>query len=573
MRSTPPNFKDRWDKVLKDTNTLTTDVMGSFGEDFLNEFLKTHFKNNHGNSKDRTYHIKIERTFDDHGTGRTFTVTLAIDKPLVIELPPLSKSGPFASEFQDRRGWIQLPSVQTGRGFRALATGGTPAVVRLVAPQIAVRFKWPKLQGGGDWEFPEDGPLLLWALIEAELELRSTKPDPAQPEVQQTLRIQVRSIKFQETSKLIWKTLVPSYVAALSDAERKLWRADEQKFKDLIIIAMNIAATEYGPKLVQNIPLPTPMIQKRKLYPSLFDAGDKILTLGFSLDLPAYIADTRAAITKNIKTFEALVELDLADLGGMEGLVRAQETGRKQSFSKLFPRSSAFSRSLEMRARPVRAAKLRASAPNVAVAVDEFLLDALAADALPAPHEDCTGWATALVLRGRICYWVRLFDADVLVASPANVTGAVHVDVGGAVEGCIKKFWDCSWNWACLRLSLSVVGVPAIELSLKSGDGLIFTAQLRGKVTLDSNLPEPLDWVIGQLGNLVWEFIKVFLNSVIAQIEFKIVPPEIELKDEKVKIKLSGFVPAFYSRPNVAAPNYPESRRRFLSCLIHADPK
>jgi len=557
------DFQNRWTTLFANTATGTVDTVASFNEQFLQNFLKAHFKNN-----PKLYTIHLEREFNDHNTPRKFQLDLTVEKPgLQIILPPFpagrDRSG-VDRAFEDPTGWITFPG--TTRMVRMHANAAPSPNVRVLA-KVGIRLQWPKLgPAGGDWIFPEDGPLLLNCLVEAAIELRSLAADHEAPEVRQVLHLSVTQIKFDQSS-------VEGAGAAsrkFLEGMRSLASPDEQKFKDLLIIAMNVAATQYAPQIVNNLPLPTPVVQKRKLYPAMLDLGEKMVTIGFSLDIPTYIQDATEAIDKASRHFEALLYEDLKKLGGIQAFTKLP-AARRKNFRANFPRSTAFL--IGVKGPPVRNKRgARAGAvvdQNLGVGIDEFLLHALASNALPKPNEGCTDWQTIIpeLVRGRICHWVRLYGAEVAISKPANVQGSVHVDIGGAIEGCVRKFWDCSWSWDCGQLSLAVKGVPAVTLKLEQGSGIRFKAEIDGRLTLESNLPFPFDKVVEAFGDVVWFAIKGFIDIVLTQITFEIIPPDIELKDVNVTLKLSDFDPVYYERPNKWGPNdnYPPARLRFIS--------
>jgi hypothetical protein len=567
-------FQTRWNKLFADKNSSGVDVIASFGEDFLSDFLRAHFVANPDQ-----YKIRLERDFNDHNTPRKFTVELNVTAPLRVYLPPFSSSQiPRKAHraFGDGKGWVRLPVTSVQGAIIAKDSNDQPANIRVVA-DANIRLRWPKLGAPGEWVFPEDGPLPLNCLIEGFVELKFGPTSPEHPEHLQYLQVHVRQIKFEPSNRAASLAAWSKFVKKISRRETRAIQTanDEQKFKDLLIIAMNVAATEYAPKLVEVIPLPSPVIQKRKLYPALFDLGDKLATIGFSLDVPTYIAEVHESVKHNIARFNALFREDLDAMGGIEGFAKLQVGRRPSELAKFFPKSSAYVQGLQSVAaiRRIRSSRAAASTANLAMAVNEFLLDALAANALPTPTNACTDWWSAVVVRGRICHWMRLYGANVQIRPAANavqLTGSVGVDIGGAVEGCVRNPLPCTgFKWECAHLSLSVVGTPSIALKLvQSSDSIAFAAQLGGRLTLATNLPFPFNKVVEAIGDVVWLFLKGIINAVIAEITFNIVPPKIDLGSLNVSIQFANLDPTYYERQNIWSPgdNYPDSRRRFLAC-------
>jgi hypothetical protein len=585
MPTTPDLFQTRWTKIFANKKTSAVDIVASFDESFLNDFLSVHFEANADQ-----YKIHLERDFNDHNTPRKFVIDLNVTSPLKVFLPPFpstASSNGIDRDFNDHKRWIRLPITTIKSGVIGMDDNQQPANVRVTVP-VTVRLQWPKLDAPGDWIFPEEGPLPLNCLAEAFMELKSGPVNPDKPEILQYLQLTVRQIKFAEGSeraaKLAYQNFFLAKLVRSKQAQSKTLTTDEQKFKDLLIIAMNVAATEYAPKIIQTLPLPTPVFQRRKLYPALFDLGEKLATLGFSLDVPAYVQEVRERIVVNIATFERLLEVDLDAVGGLMGLEEVRRKRPTAKIEQLLPRSTGYIETLKKRAvtKGSPKAKYPRTAQNAAIGVDEFILNVLVSAALPPPKDSCTGWCDLVVVRGRICYWVRLYGANVTVSGDASgavhLGGSINVNVGGVIEACVRNPLPCTgFRWECRDpLSLSVEGVPGVELSLRSGSSSIkFSAKLTGDLYLSTKLPWPFDKVIKELTEIVSRAVIGIINIILEGIEFDMVPPEIDLSSLNMKLRFENFSPSYYERPNIwsANENQPESRRKFMACAASAIPK
>lgn len=161
-----------------------------------------------------------------------------------------------------------------------------------------------------------------------------------------------------------------------------------------------------------------------------------------------------------------------------------------------------------------------------------------------------------------MCYWSKFKDPDVHIQNSGILVGSVNIDVGGAIEACVKKFYDCSWEWKCSKLSLAVKGRPKIKLKLKKSKGVSLLAQLDGRLYLDTNLPWPFNKIVSGLSGVVWSFLKGFINILLVALSFVVIKPEFSLPNQLTKIKLRDFTPFYFERPKVAG-NI-DSKKRFI---------
>jgi hypothetical protein len=561
-RSVP--HSQAWTDALNNNIALPVDVIGSLREEAINHILEKHFQ-----FDNERYTFVMQRTFNVSGVDRTFKVTVRADSPVVVDLPPFSstaKDPEMAKRFATG-GWAKLerpprsskltvPQLSQGRMRLSKRAAASPNV-RVFCKSLSFEIEWPKLNGGGNWTWT---PTPLTVVAEAVLELNLTQDGPI-------LHIQVLQVKFDPVHPLDIRKQVLKMIGRLPREERATLSECEEKFNDLLVIAMNIAATTYAPKLVYDIHLPVPVIANMPVKPVLLELGDKIVALGLTVDRIALTARNAALLQSTLASFEGLLSQDIEDAGGLENIVIERgwvSSGRKRGEEIVFrsaseirarlPRAMSFVRALQKRARQRKNRQhpggRDAAVPDaLGVGANQDVLTRFARSAMPSPVNKCTDWVMALdVVRGRICWWVHIYDPVVAIVG-TSVSGQVSIDIGGEIDACVRKFWDCSWSWDCGALSLAVQGKPGIQLNLQSGTGISFYGQLTaGGLTLVSNLPWPFNKVIEALSSLVIDAIIVVINAVAANIKVDILLPEFTLPKQNTKLKFSDISPFAFTR-------------------------
>jgi hypothetical protein len=571
-------FPQVWDKVLAQPAASSADVVFSITEDMINSYLQAHFAND--NDK---YRFAFTQQFQTStGAVRKFDITLAARAPLNIELPPLS---PVRDP--DNRGPLDVPTKPRAPALHAPQEGSSDPNIRVRLDRLALSISWDKLDGSGRWTWT---PSEISAHAECFVSLHSRDASPTE-EVETTgnyLTLTPISIAFSKTDRYQLSTQFQAFINTLKPADQALVMSEAvDKFDDLIVIALNIIAAKAGPQMVTNIQIPSPVILNRHIVPAGLLLSDKQICVALAFDHTSQIAENRAEIERGLARLDAAIHDDLLEYGGYSGLAikPGQPADRPIKDIQIFTSDEILLRmtrttevvdrisadvdrrltdlsSILSSVRLDRAAVLG----GIGLAVDEALLSGLAQDALPAPQNHCSDWVTIVeAVRGRACYWARMFDATVSI-SGTTVSGSVGVNAGGDLEACIRKFWDCSWSWDCGSLGLWVSGYPGISISLKSGAGLAFTAQLTGGVSLGTNLPFPFDKVIAAVSGAIIQFIMAVVNLFIRNITVVIAPPAISLPSQKTKILMTRFSPISYQRPGGNDP-----RHRFIGFVVDTD--
>jgi hypothetical protein len=553
-----------WTDALNSHPDLPVDLIGSLREEAINHILAKHFQFDN----DR-YTYVMQKTFTVGGKDRTFKITIRADAPIVVDLPPFSLTAAdsgmvkrFASG-----GWVELeppprsskltaPPLPETRLRRGRKTGATPNI-RVFCKSISFVFEWPKLDGSGTWTFL---PTPLTVVGEAVMELNLTQDGPI-------LHLQLLQVKFDPVQFAKIRKQV-SRMAKELHREEVLAPSDcEEKFNDLLVIALNIFGTTYAPKLVYDINLPVPVVAKLAVSPTLLELGDKIITLGLTANRTALTSRNAVLVQSTLAAYEALLRQDIEDAGSFERIVvkerrvssgilkREEVIFRNASEIKVkLPRSTAFIEDLqkkvqETRARRPRGVRSPAVPDGFAVGANQDVLTRFATSAMPSPVNKCTDWVTVLdVVKGRICWWVHIFNPVVTITG-TTVSGQVSIDIGGEIDACVRKFWDCSWSWDCGNVSLALQGSPGIQLNLQTGAGISFYAQvMAGGLGLVTNLPWPFNKVVEYFSQIIIAAIIAVLNSVASLIKIDILLPEFTLPKQNTKLQFSDVSPFAFSR-------------------------
>ena len=538
-----------WKTALDQHATERIDLVGSITGGAINHFLDRHFVYDSGR-----YTFVLKRTFDAGGTPREFAVTITAGKALKVALPPFDArtTSPEEEALFGAGGWSELEPLPMSPGLTTPRMGGhkdpTPNV-RLVCDSIGFQFRWPKLDGSGTWTFPPK-PVPIKAVGEAVLALQQGQDGL-------TLHIQVLRMKFDPAAIKLLRASIERRVRRLPAAEQQLLAADDDAFRDLLVIALNIAATTFAPKLVKDLNVPVPTIAGHSVVPTMLEMNNKTAVVGVTLDRQQLAARAAALLQARLGALQLAVQADVNAAGGLEALVlkpcepgvgRTVQPRSSGELLDLMPHTSAFIGSLTAPRPGGARSRVNPAVPNgLAVGADQSSLAALARGAMPTPVNDCTGWADLDVVRGRVCWWMHIFDPQVTI-NGTTVSGQVNIDIGGAIEACVRKFWDCSWKWDCGRLTLAVTGSPGIQLRFDTGAGISFRAKVIGGAALSTNLPWPFNDVIKALTGLVVQGIIAVVNSVAANIQFQILLPEFQLPEQNTKLVFSGVSPFPFNR-------------------------
>jgi hypothetical protein len=550
-------FSDEW-QICLGAESYSVDVIASVTETAIQHILDKHFQ--FDNDK---YTLEINRTLPDGQMDRKFLVRISAGAPIQVQLPPFTaaksaEQRKVAHLYEDQNGWDNLgiatpePKLYVPRASRGKAV--TPNV-RVFCPKFTFHIEWPKLHdNNAHWSW-DPTPLNLLAEARITLEIDSDGP---------YLKIEPTRIKFDQVSKFQIAEDFRRFIEKLPDNEKNIIAADDDKFNDLLVIALNIAAVQFGPKLVSNIRLPVPVLANKKIVPSLLQMENKMVTLGGSLDFSALAETAQKKIASAMNTFAHLLEADIKANGGFSLLVAEPEESKVTSSKRLkllsrsqieskLTRVNDFIAELEAEVKivktPTKRSTKQPAVPNgFGVGLNEYFLNSVIQAVMPQPTSNCTDEQSIFdFLKGWACYWAKLYN-PLIAINGTTVSGQVNVDVGGALHACIRKFWDCSWSWSCAELDLAVRGNPGLDLELLPGKGITFAGQITGQLDLETNLPDPFDAVIKAFSGIIWDGIKVILNAFLSVIVIEVFPPTFSLPEQKTKLQFSDFSPFGFLR-------------------------
>ncbi len=546
-------FQDIWTEILKKEGTQNVDILASISEDGINHYLQEHHKND-----SRVYQREIKKIFNTQTDSREFKVKIEISSPIQLQFPPY-KNTTISGEYINKNKWYQLESNHEGPELAALKDDSNK--IQVYCEQINITLTWPKLNGSGNWEFKLK-PIKVFAEAFAIL-------NNNQDGYYVTLIPTIVKVDIAKPALLI--SGISKQLKIVNKAELKLLDECQEKFTDLIVIAMNIVATEQTPKLVRNIRIPTPVIKDRPILPAILKVSENCLTVGAGIDKAKTESSLNVLMNQQMNHLKSRMEQDIEKAGGIFKMVSKNkdipnnfgdlELKSQKEIDQYFVLTKQYIETIKSGLgipqkiksnNSKRAGKsVKAVKDAYAIGINEYFFDNIISSVIPAPKHDCTGWLDLAAVRGRACYWVKFFNPDVSINSDASLTGAVNVDIGGALEACIRKFWDCSWRWQCGSLTLAIKGRPNITIALRKSNGVSVYAALGGNLYFDTNLPFPFNKVIAALSSIMFNAIMGFINILLSLLSFYVIYPELTIPAQRTKLKLRNFDSFYYLRPVV----------------------
>ncbi|RKR06435.1 hypothetical protein CLV91_3395 [Maribacter vaceletii] len=549
-------YQTQWNEILKKEGTQNVDVITSIKENGINHFLEKHHQ-----FDSLSYKKTFEKAFDSHNTKRKFKVEISLNKPVEIQFPPFT-SVKHNESYRLKKDWFELEAKHNSPELKAPSKEADPNI-RINAKEIVIKIEWDKLNTTGKWSITLNP---FEVLAESYIKLNQDADG-------YFLTIVPTLLKFD-----IPRNEVQSKIKNLSNSEALVGECEE-KITDLFIIAANIAATEQTPKLVRNIQIPAPVIADKPLNPALLDISNNILTIGFGLDKQQLRIDNQKYITKSFYDLKSNINKDIEENGGLEKMVSTNysqnrsiediEFLEEEEILEKFKNTNILITKLENQVtsnftdETQELLELDKSIKDAyAFGINEYFFDTIVDTTIPEPQSDCTKWLNIKLAKGRICHWSKFTNSDIKISNTAVLSGGVNVDVGGAIEACIKKAYDCSWEWICSKLSMSIKGRPKINLKLKKSRGVSLLAQLDGRLYLDVNLPWPFNKIVKGLTGLVWTFLKGFINILLALLSFVVIKPVFSIPNQKTKLRLLDFDSFYYERPQIKG-NFP-AKNKFI---------
>ncbi len=556
------DYAAHWDSILADDSKNQVDIVTSIHEDGINHFLKRSFEIDQTLPEtERKFRRVFERTFDTFGDPRKFKVTLELLSPITLKLPPFTTH--LSKSFNDKSGWDRFDYVRGPELIAQFEKGG--GVVELLASNVSVKMEWPSLTPGQpphQWTIPP-----FDVLGQAELQLDQEGRDFFIIITPTFIKFDIPRPALQEAIKTQIKSASKEAVAMLGDCE--------DKFVDLFIIAANIAAYEQTPKLVTSIKLPVPVIQDRPIQPAAFDISDNVLTIGFGIDKVELDKFHSSQLNTNTAFISSLIEQDVADMGGplafvygdaKEGKIKSARNlvfrDPKELDSK-FVRTNAFIKKQKeyLTEFPETESKrevdgLLVGDAHFAIGINEYFFDTIVNSVIPQPRHKCEDEVRLGPVKGYVCHWSAFQNPDITIHSSGILQGAVDVNVGGSIHACVKKFWDCSWRWACAKLAMAIQGRPQLKLKLLPADGIRLWAELEeGGLRIVSNLPFPFNKIIEFFTSIVFKFIIAFINVLVSLLRFFVLKPEFEVESLNLKLQLKNFSSFYFQRTKSPATN------------------
>jgi len=548
-------FNTHWTKLLAST-TDGGDILASIREAAINHYLEKHFA---GDKAKYSVIKSMVGKVDVGGTTKDVPIKLVVSAktPLIVDFAPLAGAPTIGGAWNA----VDVPDATPN-----LSQGN----VRIRVDQVAFSVEWQSVFQPGVKFTWSPSPILFEA--EARIDLR-TIAEPVE-EARHVLHLQPVHVRFARPSRAILEKELDDLVKRLPPADAAIVvKHAIDKFDELLVLALNTAAVELAPRFATSIEIPVPVVAQQRIVPRALLISDDIATVSLGLDDNRLRQDAGKALARAATEVSLALEEDIEAAGGFRALVcrdvmavdwdsidsiRDVEILPEAEISAKLKKTHEVSSRQSARAareigywegRSTGAPAAAAVADGVGVAINEYFLDSVAAT-FAQSSSDCTDCLNLQAVRGRACYWLRLYDADISIGDSGGVLvvgGAVGVDIGGKLEACVRKFWDCSWKWVCEELRMAVKGRPGVDITLIANKYVAFSAKITGRLQLETNLPFPFDKIISAMSAIVWEGVKAILNAFLTHIQIVIVPPRIDIPQQKTGISLSNFTPAFYS--------------------------
>ncbi len=524
------DYAAHWVSLMKAKGTEGVDLVASMTEEAINNFLAKHF------ALDKIHYVKtVEKSFNDGTQIRTFSLEIEVGSALKIDFPPFSNAPVFAASAD----WNEVDHIEAKERSRLV----TPNI-RITCDSLKFKLVWDNLTPPPATHKWEPTPIRLVAEAYMWLDYVDGR---------HRLMLEPTRIKFDPATPI-------KQLPATTDCEKK--------FNDLLVIALNVAAYEYGPSLVRAIEIPALNVQGMPIYPALLDLSSDMISIGAGIDQPSLERKVTTALQPLVAQYMGLFEEDVRRMElagasfGPDGRVAGKALSRSQiqeHLRKHMSGSSAFvarvmksseSRYTELTgSRAVAKSKAAAAVTEgIAVGFDEYIVDTLLTRFFDKREEGSYESSFAGTIKGGVRWWFRVSNPDAEFKNN-EVVGSTDLDVGGAIFACVKKFWKCSSSWECSELSLGVSGRPSIQLLTSNIDqGIALRARLGGNLTFSNSLPFPFREVINAVGNIVIQAIIDLVNLVLSLIVVVIVAVEIKIPDVKTGLKLSGFSRFMFER-------------------------
>ncbi|MEZ6030990.1 MAG: hypothetical protein R3C46_14755 [Hyphomonadaceae bacterium] len=557
-------FEDHWRKLLGAAQD-NGDIIASIREEAINHYLEKHFDLD--KPKYSVIRTIVGKIADATGAVRDVPITMTVSakSPLIMDFAPIKSAASVSGN------WTDVPSPEATPN---LSQGN----IGVRTDKVQFQLEWKSVYSPGQTFSWKPSPVLFEA--EGYVEL-ITIEEPTE-ESRHALKLQVLRARFDRPSVSVVEKELQDLIAKLPAADAAIVKKHAvEKFDELLVVALNTAAIEVAPRFAASVEIPVTVVAQKRLTPRALLVSDNIVTVSFGLAEDQLRMEADAALKRAQVEIMSALEEDIEAAGGLRNLVVDQpdrvawddlEALRKvvilppDEVAVRLTRTQGASRRYGERAqREIQIADTAAKGnptkatvnDGVGIALNEYLLDSIAATFARSSPKECTAWLDLVGVRGRACYWARLYDPDVDVDQSGGtlvVGGKVSVDVGGSLEGCVRKFWDCSWKWACSEIRMAVVGRPQIDLSLLQNKYIAFSARIRGALQLETNLPFPFDKIAAAVSRLVWEAIKAVLNVFLAQIQIVLVPPKFEIPKQETGMALSNFAPSYFVYNGGGAP-------------------
>ncbi len=523
------DYVSHW-KSLSSQYKRQAEILGSVSQSALNSFLSKHFQ------KDKArYSYAQSFTFNDGQDDRTFDIKIQGLAPIEIDFFPYDAAS-------DPGPWNRV----VGEDDEPGAALGSKPNINVSLSQLKIELAWDNGASKVVLDLSLEGRLRLFI---------DKNMDDKHALFAELHKIRFERTKMAEALKLLQNSSQSGAVALQEDS-----------CKDLIVIVINIIANNYAPRTIEGMELPAPDIGDMPSVPAFFDISEDILTIGYDTDRIARGQQVDEEMADAFAKYESALIRDIEREGSLEAIFFEDSDDKselrlcseKTIEAKLVETNSVLA-NLEARAAlrnnqiaggRKKAVEVLGAEQGFALGINEYALDALATAGVDQTRRsNCTKWLKVLVVKGRGCYWTQLKNPDVDLSGDAtnlNLSGSIHIDIGAHIEACVRRVLRCSTKWSCSKAGLSLTGPGEIELRVETNSKGV---QIKGKIKrlprFNANLPFPFNKIVEAVLNLILKGVKAIINSILSLVTIKIIGTEIEIPDQRTKLKLEKFAAGY----------------------------
>jgi hypothetical protein len=536
-------FDSVWDAGIPASSK--PDLLAAISESFINTYLAAHRAN------DPEKYI-FKQTYSGDG-GASFSLAMAVNSPLRIELPPFdTKAGEKYVEL------IRFPKCPRSTTLDAAASTNNQTL-KIFADDNKFDFSWTTKAGKSFSHTTDKVRFLL--TVEIDLAFNDNNL---------SLTFDVLSLSVEKTA-----------LKGMKDILVKSNPTCDEKLDALFITLLQVIASQVSKKLTETVEIPVLHLGNIDLYPSILSFSNKNIVIAAVGDIRKLVAQVRSRMQMDLMSVREAFQKDIDNVGGIEALIfpaRSLEKARSMDpqlatafliGAKVRPHKQitadlVFTNAVlaEITGRVTNISnqkknsesikKIAKDNPNVGVGVAENLIQKITSQSLDINQKNCTGELTLALIKGAACANVHVWNPSITI-NTNGLQGTVNMDIWAGLEYFWKRFWDCSWAWdGPHQIGLGLAGKPQLDLrtgAIASGLSIIANFDL-SQVHLKTGINDLVDKIIAALDAPFIAVLQIILNAVATLLSLLIIPVRITVPGQATGLKFGNFSTSCYLRDN-----------------------